>query len=176
MSDRALPSRQPWFDAEPGLASREKQQVQSIFPELVWSDSDAGSWTGAIPSWPFERKSPGDVATLIEGNQFRIRVQYTHGFPAAPPSIIPLSSVPPSELRSFPNFPVLGDGSLCLLRDAQQWTTESNTTDLILKAAGWCLEYALLRHDKIKRMSESGIVVNDEFDDLILEALSELNP
>ncbi|WP_237404792.1 hypothetical protein [Actinacidiphila reveromycinica] len=60
-----------------------------------------------------------------------------------------------------------GDASLCLLRD-DVWTGRESVVDLLLKAAGWRIEYALMKHRAIEQMTSSGIVADDSLDQLLV--------
>ena len=167
-------ARRTWWEAEPHLLGRERAAVSTAFPELVWSAEGPGSWTGSLPPWPFKRPAPANLEVLLGDAPFEVRVHYSHAFPAAPPAIFPLAPEPAVHIRSFTTHHVLGDGSLCLLRDADQWTTSSSTTDLILKAAGWRIEYALFEHAKLDSLTENGIVIDDRLDQLIVSTIEEL--
>ncbi|KOX24432.1 hypothetical protein ADK67_19060 [Saccharothrix sp. NRRL B-16348] len=68
-----------------------------------------------------------------------------------------------------------GDGSLCLLRSEALWTGRESIVDLLLKAAGWRVEYALMTARAIKSMSENGIV-DDPVHDHLVEAVACLLP
>lgn len=173
MSGRQLTS-QTWWEAEPDLLEQELTAINSMFPSLEWVDDGPGHLIGPIPAWPFLREAPENLDTLLGSAPFEIRVQYSHAFPAAPPAVFPLAPKPPIQLRSFTNFHVLGDGSLCLLRDAAQWANSSLTSDLILKAAAWRLEYALLERGAIQAMTQNGIVVNGELDQLLVQGIQEM--
>lgn len=162
-----------WWAAEPELQAAEHAAITTSFPGLKWVGTSAGSWVGELQPWPFERPAPEDLSFLLGEAPFTITVKYGHAFPASPPAVF-VTPTPPIELRSFTDYHVLGDGSLCLLRDADQWTTLSQTTDLILKAAGWRIEYALFQLGKINKLTESGIVVDTSFDPLITATIEEI--
>lgn len=166
--------RVTWWTAEADLLRAERAAVETSFPGLEWVDVGAGSWIGQLPPWPFERPAPEGLMMLLGDAPFVVNLMYGHAFPASPPVVFPLEPTPPAELRSFTDYHVLGDGSLCLLRDADQWTTSSRTTDLILKAAGWRIEYALLQLGKLDKLTESGIVVDTSLDPLIDATIREI--
>lgn len=163
-----------WWEAEPDLLVRELKAVNEFFPDLRWVGEGAGYCIGPVPSWPFSRAAPHNLDRLLGDSPFEIRVQYGHAFPAAPPSVFPLAPKPRVELRSFTDYHVLSDGSLCLLRDAEQWTSSSLTSDLVLKAAAWRIEYALFEVGAIEKMTQNGIVVDDVLDSLLVEHIEEL--
>lgn len=166
--------RMTWWVAEPELFRREVKAANFAFPELEWSGEGSGSLVGNLPPWPFNRPAPEDLNVLLGDSPFRVRVQYGHAFPAVPPSVFPLAPSPDVQLRSFTDFHILGDGSLCLLREAEQWNTLSKTTDLILKAAGWRIEYALFEHGFLPKLTENGIVIDATLDPLIVKSIQEI--
>ena len=165
--------RTTWWAAEPELQAAEHAAITTPFPGLKWVGTGARSWVGELQSWPFERCAPEGLSFLLGKAPFKVRVQYGHAFPASPPAVF-VTPTPPTELRSFTDYHVLGDGSLCLLRDADQWTTSSQTTGLILKAASWRIEYALFQLGKINKLTESGIVVDTSLDPLITATIEEI--
>lgn len=65
---------------------------------------------------------------------------------------------------------VMGDGSLCLLRNAGEWTGRDLAAELVVKAAGWHLEYLLLEAGAIDAMTVKGIAESDELDHLFTES------
>ncbi len=99
-------------------------------------------------------------------------VEYGHAYPMVPPAVFPLDPQSEPLERTQNRFHVLGDGSLCLLQDDAAWTGRSSITDLLLKAAGWRVEYALIKTGVIEAMSLCGIVDDDQFDHLIVQAAS----
>lgn len=162
-----------WWEAEPDLLDRELKAVNEFFPDLKWVGDGPGYCHGSVPSWPFSRAAPQNLDRVLGDLPFEIRVQYGHAFPAAPPSVFPLAPKPLVELRSFTDYHVLSDGSLCLLRDAEQWTSSSLTSDLVLKAAAWRIEYALFEVGAIEKMTQNGIVLDDVLDSLLVERIEE---
>lgn len=62
-------------------------------------------------------------------------------------------------------------GSLCLLQSVGAWQPESSVTELLAKAAGWRVEYALMKAGVITQMSLTGIVSDPAFDHKIAEAV-----
>ncbi|MGC4175342.1 hypothetical protein [Demequina sp.] len=167
------PARRTWWQAEPERLADEQSKMQELFPTLEWTAEGAGRWEGTVPLWAFERPAPTDLELLLGEIPFEIAVVYSHAFPASPPMVYPTNPAAAPELRSFTDYHVLGDGSLCLLRDATDWSTRGLTTDLVLKAIGWRLEYALFQVGKIRRFSKRGIVTNPKYDALIREAVEE---
>ncbi|WP_187270467.1 hypothetical protein [Microbacterium wangchenii] len=123
--------------------------------------------------WPFERPEPDGLRVLVP-EPGRVRIEYRQAFPAVPPTIVCERPSPDISLRSFEAFHVLPNGGLCLLRGADQWTLMSRTSDLLLKASGWVIEYALLRAGAVERMTVSGIVEDSGLDACISTTAGEL--
>ena len=113
------------------------------------------------PGWPFTRPEPDGLARLVP-TPLRARVVYGHAFPSIPPTLYPVDPEPDVTLRSFTLYHVLPNGGLCLLRDADHWDLLSLTSDLLLKAAGWRIEFALYQHGKLEKMTTNGIVTDDQ--------------
>jgi hypothetical protein len=67
-------------------------------------------------------------------------------------------------VRTSQRWHVKGDGSLCLIQDANDWTGAAPAAALIPKVAGWFLEYLLLTRGYVEAMSLCGIASSDEFD------------
>ncbi|WP_233226336.1 hypothetical protein [Amycolatopsis sp. CA-126428] len=105
-----------------------------------------------------------------------VEVKYGHAYPMVPPAIYPLDPVPEPVEYTQARFHVMGDGSLCLLQDAATWTGRDSITDLLLKAAGWRIEYTLLKAGVIEAMTINGIVTDASHDHLIDEALAQSPP
>jgi hypothetical protein len=91
-------------------------------------------------------------------------------YPMVPPNLFPREPEPPVLLRTQHRWHLNGDGSLCLLRVPELWTGREPVTDLLLKAAGWRIEYELMKANLIDRMSENGIVTDPTYDHLVEEA------
>ncbi|MFE9748222.1 hypothetical protein ACFYOT_25230 [Saccharothrix saharensis] len=102
-----------------------------------------------------------------------VELRYLESYPMVPPLIYPLDPEPGLMLRTDHRWHLSGDGSLCQLISASQWTGRESVVDLLLKAAGWRIEYALLRAKVLKTMSENGIVDDPVHDDLIAKAVEE---
>ncbi len=155
-----------WWVDDPARLELEKHDIASVAPDLTWVPEGAGRFEGEVPLWPFARPEPDGLRELVEVPG-RLRVEYRQAFPAVPPVIISERPKPSIELRCFEAFHVLPNGALCLLRDADQWTLRSLTSELLLKACGWIIEHALLEAGAVERMTASGIVVDGQLDELI---------
>lgn len=162
-----------WWEEDSVRLEQEIADVQAIAPLLDWTADGAGRFEGPLPLWPFERSAPTNLSDLLD--PFVVRVEYNHAFPAAPPRILPLIPQPIPTIRGFTEFHVLPSGHLCLLRDADQWYPWSKTSELLLKAAGWAIEFALLETRAITQMSMSGIVIDTSYDELIAEQIGALS-
>ncbi len=161
-----------WWEDDPGRLAQEIDDIGSVAPALEWTPEGAGHFSGALPVWPFTRPEPAGLSNLVD-QPLRARVAYGHGFPAVPPIRYPWEPQPDVTLRSFTQYHVLPNGGLCLLRDADQWDLFSRTSDLILKASGWMIEFALFQRGKIPNMTVNGIVTDEQLDHLITATAEE---
>ena len=154
-----------WPDAEPARFAAEQRAMRSAAPELSWDD-DALTWTGVVPTWPFPRPRPAGLDEFLDGRRIVARVEYSQAFPMVAPRIVPLDPEPDPMVRTLHAWHVNGDGSLCLLQRASDWDGTGTAAELVMKAAGWFLEYLLMEEGRIERMTESGIVHDDSLDHL----------
>lgn len=161
-----------WWQCEPRRLQRDRVEVTEFFPDLVWEAEDAGRWRGRLPLWPFERPEPAGLRDLIGHEGMPVVIEYGHAYPMIPPGVFPVEPQPDPLERTQNRFHVMGDGSLCLLQDDVTWTGRSSITDLLLKAAGWRVEYALIKVGAIEAMSLYGIVDDAQFDHLVARAAS----
>jgi hypothetical protein len=151
-----------WWEDDPARLTQEIADVQEVAPMLSWTADGAGFFEGPLTLWPFSRPAPTNLSHLLD--PFVVRVEYGHAFPAAPPQVMPLLPQPVPTIRGFTDFHVLPSGRLCLLRDADQWYPWSKTSELLLKASGWAVEFALLEAGAIPKLSVSGIVSDTSHD------------
>jgi hypothetical protein len=165
-ADSEEPQSVSWLDAEPRRLVREREAVSAIAPELEWIERPAGGWEGFAPAWPFERAAPEGLDKFLAGRRLRIQVEYSQAFPMVEPKIWPVDPSPDPRYRTQAIWHVNPDGSLCLLQAASDWTGHETAADLVVKAAGWFLEYLLMEEGLIERMTESGIVNDDALDHL----------
>jgi hypothetical protein len=117
--------------------------------------------------WGGERPQPRGVEALLAGRRLRLRVLYPEGFPMIPPDAYPVEPVVPMERRTQHRWHMNGDGSLCLLRGAEDWDPTATAADLVLKASGWFIEYLLVEDGDLEQMTEVGIGSSDEIDALL---------
>ena len=155
---------------EPALLLREWQAMAAVAPELVWSDQGDGSWAGLLPPWPFERNAPPGLDTLLAGQQLRVQVVYGQAFPMTAPVVWPIDPEPSIEQRTQHAWHVNGDGSLCLLEGATAWTGREAAAELIIKAAGWFIEYLLMSAGLITSMTSVGLAADLSMDAIITRA------
>jgi hypothetical protein len=165
-------SRQTWLDAEPEHERREREEMATVAPDMVWVEENAGGWEGTAPEWPFARPRPQGLDRLLAGRRLRVRVEYSQAFPMVEPKLTPLDPDPPPERRVLHSWHLMGDGSLCLLQTADLWTGRETAADLVAKASGWFIEYLLMERGAIERMTESGIHSDDSLD-AVIEGLPE---
>lgn len=156
-----------WWHHEPGRLAEDRRQLQSRFPALTWSTAENGLWIGDLPMWPFDRDPPQDLDLLLGGRGLQAIVRCGQAYPAAPPSVIPLEPEPEIEERTQQRWHVNGNGSLCLFQNEAVWNTRGTLVDVLLKAAGWRIEYALMKTGLIDTMTINGIVTDPALDDTI---------
>jgi hypothetical protein len=163
-----------WWECEPRRLARDLREVGELFPELMWTSEGAGGWDGRLPRWPFQRPEPDGLHELVGEKGLLVAVRYRHAYPVVEPAVFPLDPVPRLQEYLHTRFHVKGDGSLCLLQDFSTWTGRQSVTDLLVKAAGWRIEYALLRAGVVESMTVNGIVNDDCRDLLVAEALERV--
>jgi hypothetical protein len=161
-----------WWECEPRRLARDLAEVSARFPELAFFDAGAGGWRGRLPSWPFDRPAPDGLDTLLGGQGLLLELRYGHAYPVVPPAIYPGEPEPAWHTRTQARWHVMGDGSLCLLQADAQWSPRDSVAELLLKTAGWHVEYALLEAGVMDAMTVAGIVSDDSRDALIGAALT----
>ncbi|EAX1138050.1 hypothetical protein AAT30_25245, partial [Salmonella enterica] len=112
----------------------------------------------------------------VNGAGCEVVLEYPAAYPMIEPTIHPLSPVPEIYERTQATWHVLPTGALCLLQSTGAWIPEASVTELLLKAAGWRLEYALMKIGAIERMSEAGIVSDASHDYLLAKDATGLVP
>lgn len=160
-----------WPDWDPGRLARDRVEVSAIAPDLVFLPAGSleapnGGWQGCIPIWPFERDRPDGLEALVP-TALSLLLVYSSAHPAVAPTIYPLDPTPEINEISDTIWHVAPGQSLCLFQSEGFWIPEASITDLLLKAAGWRIEYALMHAGAIERMSEHGIVSDASFDPLM---------
>jgi hypothetical protein len=170
----------PWWVAEPSRLERDKVEVTRAFPDLrleLPTDENAtpllsqlmphGGWTGVLPRWPFDRPEPRGLVDLIGDTGLECEVHYSAAHPMVPPHVRPVHPQPEFWEHTQSRWHVLPDGGLCLLQSDGGWDPAASITELIQKAAGWRIEYALMKAELIEAMTTCGIVTDDSLDSLI---------
>ncbi len=162
------------MDAEPGLVERERSEMATYAPELEWHKNltwrhgrRAYGWKGLAPVWAAERAKPTGVDELLAGRRLELKIIYPEAFPSVPPSLTPVDPDVPVERRTLSSWHVNGDGSLCLLRTAEDWQPTDTAAALVRKASGWLLEYLLMDAGEIDRMTEHGIFNDTSLDEIL---------
>lgn len=165
----------PWTDAEPVRLARDLAEVSAFAPGLAYQPPRAssgrehsqGGWVGELPLWPFARSTPPDLQNLLNGQGLRVAIAYPSAYPMVPPVIYPVDPEPTFEEQTQTEWHVAPGGSLCLLQSDGAWQPDASLTELLAKACGWHVEYALMKAGVIERMSTNGIVSDPGFDDLV---------
>jgi hypothetical protein len=158
-----------WWQCEPRRLARDQAEISSRFPDLNWQPKGAGGWLGRLPRWPFARPEPPGLVETIGTQGLEIALVYGHAYPMVPPAIHPLDPEPDLIVRTDQRWHVMGDGSLCLFQDDAIWTGRGSVVELLLKAAGWRVEFELMRRGLIGAMTVNGIVEDPQLDHLLAE-------
>ncbi|MFC8208815.1 ubiquitin-conjugating enzyme family protein [[Kitasatospora] papulosa] len=153
----------PWWACEPRRLHRDHEEITTRFPGLTWSGEGAGSWEGRLPRWPLDRPEPKHLAEWIGDEGLLLRMEYSQAYPMMAPRLLPLDPLPEPYEWTQHRWHVNGDATLCLLRD-DIWTGRESVVDLLLKAAAWRVEYALMKAGVIEQMSANGIADDHCFD------------
>lgn len=153
-----------WWECEPRRLHRDREEITARFPALAWQQNGAGAWEGQLPRWPFRRPEPGHLTDWTGNDGLLLRMEYHQAYPMVAPRIIPLDPQPEPLEWTQHRWHVNGDASLCLLREDAAWTGRESAVGLLLKAAGWRIEYALMKHNVINEMTDNGIVSDDRLD------------
>lgn len=162
-----------WWQAEPARLQRDREEIAARFPTLTYDDSGQGAWWGQLPVWPFERVPPDGLDALVPAG-LKMILTYGAAYPVVSPMIFPFDPAPePLELTQT-RWHVLGSGALCQFQTQADWEPSSSVLELLLKAAGWRIEYALLKAEAATDMSMAGIVHDSSLDDLISAAAHAL--
>jgi hypothetical protein len=158
----------PWYEEDSLRRQRDREEVQRFAPDLQVVEPSAedpnGGWSGRLPLWPFNRAAPEGIASIFPAGGLLVDIRYVPAYPMLPPEIYPIEPEPELYERSQATWHVLPNGALCLLQSVGQWQPAASLTELLLKAAGWHLEYSLMKQNIITRMSEHGIVSDSSHD------------
>lgn len=170
-----------WTEREPMRLARDQIEVRAFAPLLEFqSPADGGlphgGWLGVLPRWPFERLQPEALDELLGNEELRVLVIYSAAHPVVPPTIYSLYPEPTIREQTQSAWHVAPGGSLCLLRSDGGWQPEASLTELLAKASGWRIEYALMKAGVIDEMTVSGIVSDSSHDHLIDRAIQRRAP
>lgn len=157
-----------WYEAEPAAYEREKRAMPLVAPDLGWVDDlPAGGWRGPVPVWPFERAVPPGLDAFLGSGRLIVEVAYSQAHPMVAPRVRPLEPEPSWYARTQQAWHVNGDGTLCLMQATDDWHPTDTAADLVVKAAGWYLEFLLMERSVIEAMTERGLVHDDSLDRLL---------
>lgn len=180
MSGRQPPESIRWFHAHPDRLNRELDAMRAVAPDLNWDPDthrdlpwrsiDGGCWHGTAPVWPFDRPAPEQLNAFLDGQRLRLVVACRQAHPAIAPVLRPLDPTPDAQYRTMHAWHISGDGTLCLTQRAYDWTGRELAAELVVKAAGWLLEYLLLSRGIVEAMTTASIAASDELDHLITAA------
>lgn len=168
-----------WMDAEPARLERDCVDMATFAPDAEFIPPPTGAhgasvhhglWTGVLPVWPFERAEPVGLRELTKDNGLRFVLYYTAAYPMVPPLVYACGPEPELEERTQNRWHVAPGGSLCLLQSNGAWIPESSIVELLLKAAGWRIEYALMKAGLVDSMLTNGMVSDSSRDHLLAEA------
>lgn len=174
--DAPAPDAISWTQAEPRRLARDRDEIEQFAPEATYHPPDDsgdfphGGWTGTLPRWPFDRPEPDGLQDLIGVEGLPFALQYSAAHPMVAPVIHPLDPEPGYIERTQTAWHVAPSGALCLLRNDGAWQPEASVVEFLLKAAGWRVEYALMKAAVIDRMSVHGIVSDASYDHLVRQA------
>lgn len=156
-----------WWDAEPARFARDQEEVATRFPDLTWQPDGAGRWVGWLPLWPLDRPQPVGLGRLLGGAGMEVMIAYRQAYPMVPPRIYPIDPQPEAVECTQQRWHVNGDGSLCQFQTDTAWDPRDSICDLIIKAAAWRAEYALVKVGALEQMTLHGIVGDPTLDDLV---------
>lgn len=133
-----------------------------------------GLWFGILPVWPFDRPAPEGLERLVPtGLKCVVLCSPVH--PVLPPDVIPVDPKPLPIEHSMHVWHVAPYGNLCLMQSYGAWDPRDKVSQLLQKACGWHIEYALMKSRAISAMTLRGIA-NDPTLDPIITATAALLP
>ncbi|WP_218221834.1 hypothetical protein [Nesterenkonia sp. Act20] len=164
-----------WTEHEPLRLKRDQKEVRAFAPLLEYQSPSEdglphGGWVGELPRWPFDRPQPERLDELLGPRELKVLIAYSAAHPMVPPLIYPIYPEPSVWEETQSAWHVAPGGSLCLLQSDGGWQPEASLTELLAKASGWRIEYALMKAEVIDRMSVNGLVSDPAHDHLIKEA------
>lgn len=169
-----------WFAAEPQRLERDAAEVRALVPGVMYQSANSGSaaavhggWHGVLPTWPFDRPEPSGLSDLLSGGGLEFALLYPAAYPMVPPAVYPVNPVPEIIEQTQSRWHVAPGGALCLLQSEGSWLPEASVTELLVKAAGWRVEYALMKAELLDQMTINGIVSDDSIDHLVSRAATD---
>lgn len=168
------------MDQDPARLERDRLELIEFAPEMTFESPRSnpqthGRWLGPIPKWPFDREPPEGLEVLIGSGDFEVELVYPSAYPMTPPLVFPRSVSPEPIEHSQAIWHVAPSGMLCLLQSTGGWLPEASVTELLQKAAGWRIEYALMKAGAIDRMATNGIVSDPVLDGTISRVAREIS-
>lgn len=161
-----------WWQFDGNRLSDDTRSIKDAFPDLDPLDEGAGiGWKGVLPLWPFARTAPTEFRSDVSG--LEIVVLFPQSYPMTIPDLYPINPMPELSERTQHRWHVNGDGSLCMVQAQRAWTGRESVVDLLVKAAGWRLEYGLVKACLVEDMTENGIVSSTQRDTQIAEFYGE---
>jgi hypothetical protein len=158
-----------WWQDDPARLESEWAAMFAVAPGLVWRFEGSGRWIGHVPLWPFSRRQPLGVASLVARRAFAVKIVCSPAYPMVEPRVWPTEIEPPVTALGWTEWHLLPSGALCLLQDNTSWDPSALAADLVPKISGWYIEYHLKSAGYIKRMTEHGIAIDDSLDFLLDE-------
>ena len=167
-------ARGGWTDWSPNRLRRDQREISAFAPDLTFLplhslEAPNAGWRGSLPIWPFDRSCPDGLAKLVP-TPLHILLVYSSAYPAVAPKVYPIDPIPRINEISDTVWHVAPGQTLCLFQSEGFWVPEVSITEILLKAAGWRIEYALMHAGAIEKMSERGIVSDPSLDVLITSA------
>lgn len=169
-----------WTEVEPEHLARDLADVAAVAPDMrfqapgiVNGTEHHGMWVGQLPVWPLARTKPDGLDELVPTG-LECMARYSAAHPMIPPQVRPISPEPLLLERSQHKWHVAPSGALCLMQSTGDWDPCDSVADLLVKAAAWRVEYALMKAGVIEAMSLSGIVSDPSFDHFIAKAVEAL--
>ncbi len=169
-----------WTEVEPERLARDLAEVAELAPDMhfqapgkLGGTEHHGMWAGRLPVWPLARPEPDGLDALVPAG-LECMVLCSAAHPMIPPQVRPISPEPMLLERSQHKWHVAPAGALCLMQSTGDWDPLDSVADLLVKAAAWRVEYALMKAGVIEWMSLSGIVSDGSFDHLIGEAVETI--
>lgn len=165
-----------WHKAEAARLARDIEEITGFAPGLEFEPGPGnglvphhGRWHGQLPVWPMERPEPAGLSALVPAG-LTVEVWYSAAYPMLPAALYPVDPEPLLVERSQHDWHVAPDGSLCLLQTLASWDPRWSIVELLRRASGWRVEYALMKSGVVESMTLRSIVDDASRDHLVGEA------